>query len=334
MADNRLNKTGLAHVFGKIKAWVASQIAGIANPSESVTFNSNGQLDVGGRLGAFGGSTGIFHSKDRAPRNVSDYSFLITDALGMNMSAPRSFAIVTGQGLSLTKSHAAGSTSYTVVNNYANRIMCAGIKYLSLSEAESKVSQIVPVTSITIGGSAYTPDSAENDSSNPITITVAVSVNPNSAVTAVRGFSGILGGYCSEYIGNGTGGDAGGCCLVIGQSAFNKSGNMNVVIGQYIYNAGNGNAVFGRWHISRKNRWLLVGTGHDNTSGRNEAGAAVGQYSRIDGGTLFAVGNGTSHRERSNAFEVVNDGVVLNSPDGNRWKISVDNSGNVISTAL
>ena len=32
------------------------------NPAESVTLNSDGQLDIGGRLGAFSGTTGIYHS--------------------------------------------------------------------------------------------------------------------------------------------------------------------------------------------------------------------------------------------------------------------------------
>ena len=92
------------------------------NSAESVTLNADGQLDVGGRLGAFSGTTGIFHSKDREPRRVSDFSFLITDAKGMNLAASRDLAIATGVNLTLTKSHAAGSTTYTVANTYANRM--------------------------------------------------------------------------------------------------------------------------------------------------------------------------------------------------------------------
>lgn len=49
----------------------------------------------------------------------------------------------------------------------------------------------------------------------------------------------------------------------------------------------------------------------------------------------LAVGNGTSHTDRSNAFEVTDDsGIVLKSPDASRWKITVDNSGNLTTTAL
>ena len=334
MSDKFLNSIGL----GAIRDWVISKIAAIANPNESVTFNSNGQLDVGGRLGAFSGTTGIFHSKDRLPRNVGDYSFLITDAIGMNLVAPRDFALVTGVNLTLTGSHAAGSTTYTVANTYANRISCAVLYnggnygYVSQSEAYSKENQIVKVTSVKINGSNYTPDSSANDSSKPITITTEVTANPTAAVTALRVFGSINGGYCSEYIGQCVGGNA-GASLVIGQRVYSRS-NVNAIVAADTYNAGNGNALFGRLHISAKNRWFMAGSGHDNTNGRSEAGAAVGQYSFIDANTIFAVGNGTSHTERKNAFEVLADGIVLPSPDGNRWKVAVDNSGNLVTTAL
>ena len=65
MGDKFVNETGLGAIRSWILTKIAEKILAIANPSESVTFNSSGQLDVGGRLGAFGGTTGIFHSKDR-----------------------------------------------------------------------------------------------------------------------------------------------------------------------------------------------------------------------------------------------------------------------------
>lgn len=281
------------------------------NPNESVTLNADGQLDVGGRLGQFSGTTGIFHGKDRAPRNVADYSLLITDALGIDMQANRSFAVVSGIGISgvISGRHPAGCTEYYIQNTYANRLMCAGLTYVSKDEATSKVQRIVPVVSITINGKALAPDSSENDLNNPIVITTAESLNPDSALTAtnIRGFRSMVG-YASEYIGSGVGADAGGANLILGQGAYSKSGNMNVLLGQYHYNQGNGNTLLGRQHISKKNRWLLAGTGHDNTNGKAEAGAAVGQYSDIKSTTAFAVGNGTSHTVRSNALEVLNDG--------------------------
>ena len=321
MADNFLNLTGLQRFKQKLLDYIATLIATDSdygmiklNPNESVTLNANGQLDVGGRLGAFSGTTGIFHSKDRQPRSVKDFSFLITDAIGMNLDAPRDFALVTGVNLTLTKSHAAGSTTYTVANNYANRIACAVLAnggYLSQSEAYSKENQIVAVTSVTIDGVAYTPDSSANDSTKPITITVETTANPTSAVTTLRVFGGVTGGFCSEYIGQCVGGSV-GASLVIGQRVY-SSGNVNAIVSADTYNTGNGNALFGRLHISRKNRWFMAGSGHDNTNGRSEAGTALGQYSDIESDTLVAVGNGTSHIARSNAFEIKADGRVKSS---------------------
>lgn len=339
MSDKFLNSGGLRTLVNWIKGMVASASNyGMVklNPNENISLNSDGQLDVGGRLGQFSGTTGIFHSKDREPRQVNDFSFLITDAIGMNLNAPRDLALVTGVNLALTKSHAAGSTTYTVANNYANRIACSVLAnggYVAQSEAWSKDNQVVEVTSVTIGGQAYTPDSSANDSSKPITITVATTANPDNAVSALRVFGGITGGYCSEYIGQCVGGNL-GAGLLIGQRVINKSGNVNGIIAADTYNAGNGNALFGRLHISTKNRWFMAGSGHDNTNGRSEAGSAVGQYSLIDANTLFAVGNGTSHTERKNAFEVRADGAVLLSPNGTRYLISVDDNGNLNSTAL
>lgn len=306
------------------------------NSAESVTLNEDGQLDVGGRLGAFSGTTGIFHTKDRAPRNVANYSLLITDALGIKMDSNRSFAVVSGVGIAVSGAHAAGVTEYKVANNYANRILCSAAKYLSLDEATSTVQQIEPVVSVTIGGETFTPDSSANVSNKPIIIKVANSINPDTAIASggyIRAF-GSMGGYASAYIGSCVGAATGGASFMLGQGVWSQSGNMNVVLGQYHYNAGNGNTLLGRQHISRKNRWLLAGTGHDNTSGRSEAGAAVGQYSLIDADTLFAVGSGTNHTTRKNAFEVRADGIVLLSPNGSRWLVSVDNTGSFTTTAL
>lgn len=306
------------------------------NSSESVTLNSNGQLDIGGRLGAFSGTTGIFHSKDRQPRDVKDYSFLITDAIGMNLAAPRDFALVTGVNINLTGSHAAGSTTYTVANNYANRIACAVLAnggYVSQSEAYSKENQIVQVTSVKINGQNYTPDSSANSSSYPITITVASTANPTSAVTQLRAFGGITGGYCSEYIGQCVGGSV-GASLVIGQRVY-SSANVNCIVAADVYNTGNGNAIFGRQHISRKNRSFLAGTGHDTTNARSESVSALGEWSDLSSSeTLFAIGDGTSHTDRSNAFEVRDQCIVLKSPNGTKWKITVDNNGNLTTTAI
>lgn len=340
MSDIFINKSGLSRFWNKIKAFIQNDvdasIDAIANPNESVTFNANGQLDVGGRLGAFPGTTGIFHSKDRAPRNVGDFSFLVTDTMGMNLSAPRDFALVTGVNLTLTGSHAAGSKTYTVANNYANRIACAVLAnggYVAQSEEWSKENQIVAVTTVKINGAAYTPSSAANDSTKPITITTAITANPDKSVMQLRVFGGFTGGYCSEYIGQCVGGTV-GASLVIGQRVW-SSANVNCIVAADVYNTGNGNAIFGRQHISRKSRGFLAGTGHDTTNARAEGVSAVGQWSDLSStDTLFAVGDGTSHTERSNAFEVRGQAIVLKSPNGTKWMITVDDNGNLTTAAI
>lgn len=341
MSDKFINSSGLQTIINWIKTKLAGKqdtlsnatdsTAGIVktNSSESVTLNADGQLDVGGRLGAFSGTTGIFHSKDREPRDVKDFSLLITDAKGMNLAAPRDFALVTGVNLSLTGSHAAGSTTYTVTNNYVNRIACAVLAnggYVSQSEAYSKENQIVPVTSVKINGSTYVPNSSANDSSKPITITTSTTANPTSSVTALRVFGGVTGGYCSEYVGQCVGGSL-GASLEIGQRVYSSS-NVNCIVAADVYNTGNGNAIFGRQHINRKSRAFLAGTGHDTTSARSESVSAVGEWSDLTSTeTLFAVGDGTSHTDRSNAFEVRDQAIVLKSPNGTKYKVTVSNTG-------
>lgn len=346
MSDTFLNKSGLSRFWNKIKAFVQNalpelatdSVAGIVktNSAESVTLNSDGQLDIGGRLGAFPGTTGIFHSKDRAPRKVGDFSYLITDAKGMNLDAPRNFALATGVNLSLKGSHAAGSTTYTVANTYANRIACAVLAnggYVAQSEAWSKQNQIVAVTGVKINGANYTPSSAADDNTKPITITTETTANPDNAVTQLRVFGGITGGYCSEYIGQCVGG-AVGASLVIGQRVF-SSANVNCIVAADVYNTGNGNSIFGRQHISRKNRSFLAGTGHDTTNARSEGVTAVGEWSNLNDSTLFAVGCGTSHTNRKNAFRVVSYsgsyGICMRSPDGTEWHVYVDDNGQLVT---
>lgn len=307
------------------------------NPNQSIDVNADGQLTVGGRLGQYPTTTGIYAPNNRDPRNVADYAFLMTDALGMDMSANRSMAIVSGYGMTC-KSAAAGATEYHVTNNYANRIICKACEegYAALDEATSTVQRIVPVVSVQIKGAAYTPDSSANSSAaaNDIVITVEETLNPNAATTTIRLF-GKMQSYATMHMGNGVRSGGGGRSLVIG-GGVSKTGstNDNCLIGNGIYSSGNGVAAFGRHHIIPKNRAFAAGTGHDFTKAKSEAVSAVGQYSSLDSNTLFAVGNGTSHTARLNAFEVVADGFIIRSPGGTRYKVAVDDSGNLTTTAV
>ena len=339
MNDKYLNKTGLTYYDNLIKSYILSSILGIANPNESVDFNANGQLTVGGRLGQFPDG-GIYYAADREPRAVGANFFLVTDAKGYEALGNRGFAVVSGVGFKVKGNHPAGSTEYHFANTYANRIQAMSVKYMSLDEATSKVEPIVKVTSCTVGGVALTPSSAADDSNNDIIITVEQSANPNSAVNNanMRTFGNIgQGCYASTFIGSGVGAATGGANFILGQGVYSTSGNMNVIFGQYHWNKGNGNSVLGRWHISAKNRWLLAGTGHDNSNGMSEAGAAVGAYSDITANTLFAVGNGTSATARKNAFEVVDGGIVIpSSTSGStkKFKITVDDTGTISATEV
>lgn len=304
------------------------------NPNKSITLNANGQLEVGGRLGQFPTSTGIYAPNDRAPREVGDYSFLVTDALGMSIG-DRALAVVSGYGISC-RSASAGTTEYRVTNNYNNRIICklAEGGFASRDEATSKVEQIVQVVSVTINGSSFTPDSSANDSTNDIVIKTAETLNPDSAITSIRLF-GKMGSYATIHTGNGIKSESGGRNLLLGGGVTKTgSSNDNCLVGNGIFSSGNGVAAFGRYHIARKNRGLFAGTGHDSTNAPSEGASAVGQYSYMDANTLFAVGNGSSHTDRRNAFEVRNDGVVVRSPNGTRYKIIVDNSGVVSTVAI
>ena len=304
------------------------------NPSKNITLDADGKLEVGGRIGQFEGTTGLFAPNDRDPRNVGNYSFLITDAMGMDLNTSRAFALVSGLGVTC-KSAAAGSTEYRVTNNYTNRIICKAAEggYISLSEAKSNVERIVPVVSVTINGSSFTPDSSAN-SSNDIVIKTAETLNPDGATTSIRIFT-VLKAYSTAHIGNGIASWGGGRNFLLGGGVTKEgNGNDNCVVSNGAFVGGNGNAVFGRFHVIRKNRGFFAGQGHDSTNAAAEGVSAIGSYSFIDASTLFAVGNGSSHTDRKNAFEVRSDGVVLKSPDGSRWLLSVDNSGNLSTTKL
>lgn len=344
MADKYLNPTGLSRLWQKIKAYVDGKTAQATdsalgtvklNPSESVGVNANGQLTVGGRLGQYPTTTGIYAPNNRDPRMVADYSMMVTDAIGMDMAANRALAVVSGYGTAC-KSAAAGTTEYHIVNNYANRIVAklAEGGYASRDEATSKIEQIIPVLSVTINGSSFTPDSSNDSSSNDIIIKTAETLNPNSTITNIRLF-GKMESYASLHIGNGVKSGGSGRSLMIGGAVTKAGGNDNCMVGMNMYVTGNGNAMFGRNHIARKNRGFLAGTGHDTTNARSEAASAVGEWSSITSTTLFAVGNGTSHTARSNAFEVTNDGgIVLKSPNGTRYKITMANDGTLSTAAV
>lgn len=315
-------------------------IAGLVklNPSENVTLNSDGQLDVGGRLGQMPTTTGIYSPKTINPASIGNGSLLVTEASGLTLG-PKSLAVVTGNGISLKTAAAAGATTYVVKNTYENRVYCAGLLGATVAKDEASAAEtFVTVTNVTAGG--YAPSNNNYWSSEAdIIITTNKSINPDSSISSIRvyyistGFSNMTAG---QMVGH-----KGGASVAVGQRVFGESGNACALVGASIYNKGNGNAVFGRQHISKKNRSFLAGTGHDTTNGPSEGVAAVGQWSDIKSDTSFAIGNGTSDTNRSNSFEVdtagdtfINGYLVMKSPNGTQYKISVDDNGNLVTSAL
>ena len=349
MSDKYLNNAG----FSSFIAWIKEKLSGLVkktdiatdtdygilktNTAKNISLNSDGQLEVGGRMGQFPTTTGLYAPNNREPRAVGDYSFLITDAMGMDMTANRAFALVTGLGVTC-KSGAKGTTEYHFTNNYNNRISCkmAENGYASIDEATSKVEQIVPVLSVTIDGQPFTPDSSAN-SSTDIIITTAETLNPDAAIknTSIRLF-GKITSYATAHIGNGIASWGGGRNLMLGGGlSKDGSGNDNCIVANGAYVNGNGNGVFGRFHIVRKNRGFFAGQGHDSTNATGEGVSALCNYSYIDDKTLLAIGNGTSNTDRLNAFEVLKDGgIALRSQNGTRYRVAVDDSGTLSVTAL
>ena len=324
--------------YAPAEHWAGDSVAGVikTDSTSGISLDANGKLDIDGRLGAFPDSLGTYLPDDREPRAVGDYSLLITDALGINMSTNRSLAIVSGFGINVN-SAAPGTTIYYAKNTYINRIIAKVCEdgFVSRDEATSKQEQIIPVTSVKIAGQTFTPDSSPDNATDLIQITLAETANPDTTITKLRMF-GSIGSYASAHIGNGIRSVSGGRSLILGGGITKVGGGNDIcAVGQNMYAAGNGNALFGRNHIAVKNRGFFAGTGHDSTNARSESASAVGEYSFMDSNTLFAVGNGVNPTTRSNAFEVtVDGGIVLRSPDGSRWKITIDNSGNWSSSNI
>jgi len=244
------------------------------NPSQNIDVNADGQLTVGGRIGQYPTTTGLFAPNNREPRMVADYSMLVTDALGIDMQANRSMAIVSGFSITV-QSAAPGSTVYYAANNYINRIIAKVCEngYVSKDEATSKEETIIPVVSVLINGATFYPDSAANDSSKPIVITLEETANPDTTITQLRMF-GTMQSYASLHVGNGIRSGSAGRSLMLGGGIVKYDGNDQCMVGQNMFATGNGNAMFGRQHIARKNRGFFAGTGHDGTNAKSEGVAA------------------------------------------------------------
>ena len=132
-------------------------------------------------------------------------------------------------------------------------------------------------------------------------------------------------------------GASGGKAISLGQ-ACHAGGNQCIAFGNSSLSLANNSVAFGHTHLVNKQFCFAAGQWHDFSNGNNGAGA-VGICSEISSDTAFAVGNGifasNGNITRSNALEIKTDGsIVLKSPNGTKYKIAVDDSGNLTTTAV
>lgn len=163
-------------------------------------------------------------------------SFIVCDANNGSFECNRSLAVVTGSGISLTGSHAAGSTRYTVADTYVNRLLLSEISGSRCSTHETASWEFtVPIISATINGAAFTPITPAYGT-DPIVIETEGSANPDVAVTQVR-IIGKLNGFCNIAVGQCIAGGSGGSpgvSVLVGQKVVSRA-NSNIIVGADIF---------------------------------------------------------------------------------------------------
>lgn len=313
-------------------------IAGLIklNPNESVEVNANGQLIVGGRLGQFPNG-GVFYPTTIEPTSVGASSFMMTDGAKNLSLGSRHFGIMAGAGITC-KSASAGATEYRVSNTQGNRFALFAVKggRAAIDQADAQTNGTALITSIKFAnGNDISAYFGPTESSNDIIITLERTVNPSAATTKLR----VYGTSTSSdviVVGQGCGA-GGGKAISLGLSCY-ASGNQCIAFGNASLSLANNSVAFGHTNLVNKQFCFCAGQGHDFTNGSNGAGA-VGIASEISSDTAFAVGNGVFNGNgnitRSNAFEVLKDGsIVLRSPNGTRYKITVNDNGNITTAAV
>lgn len=306
------------------------------NPNESVDVNANGQLTVGGRLGQFPNG-GVFYPTTIEPTLVGPSTFMLTDGAKYLSLGGRTFGVMAGVNLTC-KSAAAGTTQYRLSNNQSNRFACFACRggRIAIDQTDATENGTALMTDISFAnGNPIRAYFGPTESSNDIIITVDRTVNPSASTTKLRMY-GTSTSTDVIVVGQGNGA-SGGKAISLGQ-ACHAGGNQCIAFGNSSLSLANNSVAFGHTNLVDKQFCFCAGQGHDFTNGSNGAGA-VGIASYIDSNTAFAVGNGVFNSNgnitRSNAFEVTKDGgVVLPSPDGSRFKITVSNSGAISATKI
>ena len=306
------------------------------NPSESVGVNANGQLIVGGRLGQFPDG-GVFYPTAIEPTLVGPSTFMMTDGAKYLSLGGRTFGIMAGVNLTC-KSAAAGTTQYRLSNNQSNRFACFACRggRLAIDQTDATENGTALMTDISFAnGNPISAYFGPTESSNDIIITVDRTVNPSASTTKLRMY-GTSTSTDVIVVGQGNGA-SGGKAISLGQ-ACHAGGNQCIAFGNSSLSLANNSVAFGHTNLVNKQFCFCAGQGHDFTNGSNGVGA-VGIASEISSDTAFAVGNGVFNSNgnitRSNALEVLKDGsIVLRSPNGTRYKIAVNDAGNISTTAV
>lgn len=306
------------------------------NPGESIYVNANGQLTVGGRLGQFPNG-GVYYPVNIAPTNVGASTFMMTDGAKNLSLAGRNFGIMAGANVTCKRTPA-GATEYRVSNTQGNRFALFAAKggRAAIDQTDAANNGTALITSIKFAnGNDISAYFGPAESNNDIIITLERTINPSAATTKLR----VYGASTSSddiVVGQGCGA-TGGKAISLGQSCF-AGGNQNIAFGNSSIVTANNSVSFGHTNLVNKQFCFAAGQGHDFTNASNGA-SAVGIASLMDSNTAFAVGNGVFNGDgnitRSNAFEVTKDGgIVLKSPNGTRYKISVDNNGEISTAAI
>lgn len=343
---------GFKYALLKLKAKIENLLSGkvdktqLATDSEaglvklntplSIYLDENGNLVVGGRLGQFPDG-GVFYPTTIEPTNVGASSFMMTDGAKNLSLAGRTFGIMAGANVTC-KSASAGSTEYRVSNTQTNRFALFAAKggRAAIDQTDAMTNGTALITSIKFAnGNDISAYFGPTESGNDIIVTLERTINPTAATTKMR----VYGTSTSNdviVVGQGCGA-SGGKAISLGQSCH-AGGNQCIAFGNASLSLANNSVAFGHTNLVNKQFCFAAGQGHDFTNGSNGAGA-VGIASLIDSDTAFAVGNGVFNSNgnitRSNALEVKKDGsIVLKSPNGTRYKITVDNSGNLTTSAV
>ena len=308
--------------------------------AKNIETDANGKLIVKGRLGQFSSQEvpngGVYYPETIEPTSVGSSSFLMTDgAKGLN-AGPREFCILAGANLTCRRA-SAGATTYNFRNTQANRgaLFAAQNGFAAIDQTDATENGTAKIVDISFeNGNPISFYFGVEETDNDIIVTLERTINPETTNTKMRIY-GFVTGSDIIAIGQGTGA-YGGKAIALGQSCYTQA-NQVIALGNGVIVLGNNSAGFGHTHLINKQFCFAAGQGHDFTNGKNGS-SAVGIASDISNDTLFAVGNGVYAASgaitRSNAFEVVNDGIILKSPNETRFKIIVDNSGNLVTTQL